>query len=363
MGTDVNGGIAPHTLRLREAANGCATPTFGPQSVGIVLTNACNLTCVSCWSFSPLRPDRPATSWMRQRLTRAQLQPLFGELRALQTERVIFTGGGEPLVHAEALDIFADAKEAGLRVTLISNLTLAADPQRLVNLGIDTVMANFSCGDPASYVAFHPDRTEADYHRVVDTIGALVAAGTEVKLVFVVCRANVAAVPAVLDLAAGWNVRVQFKLISTTEHTASLQLTNEERANLLARRAQLDLHPARSNLPVLWAELTGAPSTTETPNRFPIESVGCHAGTHYARITAAGDVLFCCNQHPDLAIGSLHDDSFTELWRSDRWAAVRRRLARNEYLPGCGQCGKFDLNTRVAAELVLVAAVAPGATE
>ena len=279
---------------------------------------------------------------MRQRLRRADLQPVFVELRLLGTERVIFTGGGEPLAHPEALGIVADAKTAGLRVTLISNLTLATDPQRLVRLGIDTVLANFSCGDPASYVAFHPDRSELDYHRVVATIGDLLVSGTEVKLVFVVCHVNVNAVPTVLDHAHRWGVRVQFKLVSTTEETRSLLLTEADRAWLSNQRTALDAHPARSNLDVLWAELGGT-----APDRFPIETVGCHAGTHYARITAIGDVLYCCNQHADLAIGSLADHTFTELWTGERWRNTRSRLASGEFLPGCGQCGKFDLNMRI----------------
>ncbi len=334
-------------VRLDEAATGCANPSNGPQSVSLVLTNACNLACISCWSYSPLRTEGPSIEWMRKRLTRDLLRPVFQELRGLNTERVIFTGGGEPLAHAESLDIIGDAKSAGLRVTLISNLTLARDPQRLFSLGVDTVMANFSCGDPQSYVAFHPGRSETDYARVVNIIDELVRSGSEVKLVFVVCSVNVRSIPAVLDLAAQWDARIQFKLISTTPQTEVLELSDEDRDWLLAQREQLDSHPALTNFDVLWKELSGT-----TKNRFPIDDVGCFAGTHYARIEANGEVRYCCNQQPELGMGSIYDQSFADMWTSPKWIAMRQQLASGQYLPGCDQCGKFDLNMRVRAAII-----------
>jgi radical SAM protein with 4Fe4S-binding SPASM domain len=333
-------------MRLREASTGCSNPSNGPQSVSVVLTNACNLACISCWSYSPLRTEGPSIEWMRKRLTRNLLAPVFDQLRALNTERVIFTGGGEPLAHPESLDIIGDAKAAGLRVTLISNLTLARDPERLYELGVDTVMANFSCGDPQSYVAFHPGRTEADYGRVVHIIDELVRSGSEVKLVFVVCSVNVRSIPAVLDLAAQWDARIQFKLISTTPQTEVLSLSDEDRTWLLTNRERFDAHPARTNLDVLWKELSGS-----TRNRFPIDDVGCFAGTHYARIEANGEVRYCCNQQPELAMGSVYEQSFADLWASEKWTAMRQQLAEGTYLPGCDQCGKFDLNMRVRAAI------------
>jgi MoaA/NifB/PqqE/SkfB family radical SAM enzyme len=263
-------------------------------------------------------------------------------LRSMHTERVIFTGGGEPLAHQQSLEILGDAKSVGLKVTLISNLTLARDPERLIAIGVDTVMANFSCGDPASYVAFHPGRTEADYWRVVRMIDELARGGCEVKLVFVVCSVNVRSIPSVLELAARWNARIQFKLISTIEETEVLRLSDVDRAWLQEQQAEFDAHPARTNLDVFWRELSG----TEKRG-FPIESVGCFAGTHYARIEANGDVRYCCNPHSELRMGSIVDESIIDMWNSSRWVAARTRLAGGSFLPGCHQCGKFDLNMRL----------------
>lgn len=336
-------------LRLADERGGLP-PTGGPDSVGIVLTNACNLRCITCWSYSPLRSVPPTPSWTRQHNDRELLSDLFRDLAALGTSRVIFTGGGDPLVHPEFAAIVADAKSFGLKVTLISNLTLVRNAEGFCRLGIDTILANMSCADPASYVAFHPGRRADDFDRLIVLLRSLRAVRTQVKLVFVVCRVNADVISSALRIAADLNAEMQFKLMSATSDTASLLLTEHQHAALLEEEDQLhslanELH-VTTNLSVLYSALKG-----ERIDQFPIEQVGCHAGYWYARVTAAGDVFYCCNLRPELRIGSLHKESFSTLWASAQYGQARERMRSGDLLPGCDRCGKFDLNTRVAIQL------------
>lgn len=336
--------------RLHEAAEGLL-PTLGPQSVGVVLTNACNLNCITCWSYSPLRRELPTVDWRRRRLTRDLLQPLFADLAALNTERVIFTGGGDPLAHPEFCDIAADAKAAGLKITLISNLTLVRDRDRFLAARPDTILANFSCGDAATYAAFHPNRSPADYDRLLDTLRAVRQAGAQLKLVFVVCAVNAHILPQAVAIAAELGASLQFKRVSITDETRPIDLTEEHRAALLAElpslRAQAHASGVAANWEVFAAELRGdrssaAPTAQET---------GCWAGHYYARVTASGDLYFCCNQNPALRVGSLHEASFADLWRSPRYQQIRDRLRAGSFVAGCQQCGKMDLNHRIGKQV------------
>jgi MoaA/NifB/PqqE/SkfB family radical SAM enzyme len=321
-------------------------PTQGPQSVSVVLTNACNLRCLTCWSYSPLRKELPMADWRRKRLGRELLTPFFAELAAIGTERVIFTGGGDPLAHPECLEVFADARRAGLKVTLISNLTLVRDRAAFLALRLNTALANFSCADPETYVAFHPGRTEADFHALLALLREVVAAGTQLKLVFVVCAVNCHVLEKALRLAQELGASVQFKLMSATEETQSLVLSEPQRQALFAQRPQLESIGANANLEAFYAELSGS-----APDRFPIDEVGCFAGHWYARVDGDANVRFCCNPNSALTLGNLHEHSFTELWRSESWQANRTRLRSGEFLPGCERCGKFDLNLSVRKRL------------
>ncbi|WP_395091567.1 radical SAM protein [Armatimonas sp.] len=317
-------------------------PTLGPQSVSVVLTNACNLRCLTCWSYSPLRKELPRADWRRKRLGRELLQPLFSELAALGTERVIFTGGGDPLAHPECLEVFADARQAGLKVTLISNLTLVRDREAFLALKLNTILANFSCADPETYVAFHPGRSETDFHTLIALLREVVAAGTQLKLVFVVCAVNCHVLDKALTLATTLGASVQFKLMSAIEETVSLVLSEAQRAALFAERAHLESLGASANLEAFYTELSGT-----APDRFPIDEVGCFAGHWYARVDGDANVRFCCNPNSELTLGNLNESSFTDLWRSQEWHALRTRLRSSDFLPGCERCGKFDLNLKV----------------
>lgn len=340
----------PPARRLREARDG-VPPGVGPQSIGVVLTNACNLNCITCWSYSPLRKELPTIDWRRRRLTRPLLQTLFRDAASLQTERVIFTGGGDPLAHPEFYDITADAKAAGLKVTLISNLTLARDRARLLALKIDTVLANFSCGDAETYAAFHPNRKPEDFATLLQTLRAVRQSGTGLKLVFVVCSLNAHVLPQAVNIAHELGASLQFKRVSVTDETRSLDLTPAHQAALLAQMAELKALAVTLNVSANWnvfaAELRGV-RAEETPT---VEETGCWAGHYYGRVTASGDVFFCCNQNPALRVGSLMEASFTELWQSPRWEEIRARLRAGDYVPGCDQCGKMDLNHRVAQQI------------
>jgi len=340
----------PAAVRLREADGG-RPPTVGPQSIGVVLTNACNLNCITCWSYSPLRRELPTIGWRRRRLTGELLVPFFQDAAAMGTERVIFTGGGDPLAHPEFYEIAGEARAAGLKITLISNVTLVRDRDRFVDLGIDTLLANFSSGDPESYAAFHPNRAPEDFERLLDTLRAVARGGTRIKLVFVVCSINAHVLPQAIAVAAELGASLQFKRVSVTEETQAVDLTEAQRTALLDQmeglRGQAESVQVTANWEVFAAALRGE----KEPGASTVDETGCWAGHFYSRVTASGDIYFCCNQHPDLRVGSLHDSSFAELWGSARYQEIRDRLRAGGFVSGCEQCGKLDLNHRVWAQL------------
>ena len=329
-------------LRLLETQEGLK-PTVGPQSIGVVLTNACNLNCITCWSYSPLKRELPTITWRRKHLTREVLQPFFTDVANLGTERVIFTGGGDPLAHSEFYGICQDAKNAGLKVTLISNLTLVRDKEAFLNLKIDTLLANFSSADAESYVAFHPNRKAEDFGKLYDLLKEISQTKTSLKLVFVVCSINYHVLGNVLEIAKNLGASVQFKCVSVTEETQILALSEEQKAEILAQSEKLVQSTVSVNWEVFFAEL----ATESDDWGTAVEQTGCYAGHYYSRITASGDVYFCCNQQPELRAGSLLDNTFTQIWQSEPYQTMREQRRRGEFLPGCERCGKFDLNQKV----------------
>lgn len=317
-------------------------PVLGPESVGIVPTNACNLNCLTCWSYSPLLKTVPSKTWKTQQLAIDIFLALLDDLAALQTQRIILTGGGDPLVYPHFEQVVAHAKSLQRKVTLISNLTLIKNLDRFLKLGIDTVQANFSASDLESYLAFHPNRKAADYKKMMHYLKEI-ALVSELKLVCVICKTNFRKMEEMLQVAAELNATIQFKLMSVTADTRIIAIDENERDFLVLQRNHLLSLAQRlcvkSNLTTFFQTLNGKDS-----QHFPIEEINCYAGYWYARIWADGSLHYCCNPHVSLAIGSLYEKPFKEWWTSTNYQALRQKLRDKTFVEGCERCGKFDLN-------------------
>lgn len=329
--------------RLIDWLNG-DIPAMGPKSVAVVLTNACNLNCVTCWSYSPLLlSTKPSVHWKRQHLSYELLVRLFEQLRELQTERVVLTGGGDPLAYPNFENVIHQIHQNNLKTTLISNLSLVRNIDTFQSLQIDTILANCSAVDVKSYVAFHPNQKPADYEKFMSILQRVSLTTKTLKLVFVVCRINAHLLEKFIRFAADIRAEVQFKLMSISGETQGVSITESMRINLLQEIPTLveiakALH-LRTNLETLRVSLLG-----HDPTSFPIEKVGCSVGYFYARITASGDVLFCCNPDKTLKIGSLSEHSLVELWNGKKWQQLRHQFFQKQFVKGCERCGKFDLN-------------------
>src|SRR6185312_12996494 len=84
------------------AAIASGTPTAGPRTVHVDVTNACNAACITCWDHSPLLHEPRSAAWKKQRWDLAAFEALVADLAAMGTvKNVILSGMGDPLVHPD----------------------------------------------------------------------------------------------------------------------------------------------------------------------------------------------------------------------------------------------------------------------
>lgn len=325
--------------------------TQGPVTLHLDITNACNTDCVTCWDHSPLLASPRTPAWKSLRANVDSLLTTVAEAASLgRLSSVIVSGMGEPLTHPRAIELLAGLKAMNLDVTLISNL-LADAADRLPADGVDTILIGIHSADEAGYRAFHPSSTTDSWARLTRRLAARRDAGCRDRHVQVVCSLNADRIGDMIDLAAVYDAeRVNFKLASLGRGTEAVRVTDEQRRRLLDEwipeaSARAERRSVRHNLATLRAQVLAGGSATA-----PIAEVGCHMGDRYARIAVDGTVYFCCNT--ETAIGRLGDGTrFSSLWHGSDWNAMRGRLARGEYFPGCTRCGKFEQNAKLAAKL------------
>ena len=146
------------TFRSARQGTGAPRPAAGDQSRGfpssssvkLELTNFCNHDCHFC-AYRRVVQD-PARKEM---LPTARVLELIDELSAGGVKAVMFTGGGEPLLHPDLEDIFARCRTHHLAHALITN------GERLGAIsddgleGLTWIRFSINAGDEQTYTRVH----------------------------------------------------------------------------------------------------------------------------------------------------------------------------------------------------------------
>ena len=329
----------------------------GPRTVHFDVTNACNAACITCWDHSPLLTTARPASWKKQRVDLRELEQLITELAALgSVKNVIVSGMGDPLVHPDIYTILERVKAHGWHLTVMTNL-IAADIDRLARANVDQFLVGVHGATPRAYSAFHPGWDEREFWTLCSHLRRLATTPSRVRHVQVINRDTAPEFVDMVRFGARFRAeRINFKLASLYGGTETCRISDEQRAQLIdeavpAARALATELGITTNLELFARQL--AAGEDDDSATVPIEQVGCFMGYVYTRITATGDVLYCCNT--EVKVGSLADAPFAELWHGAAWNALRARLRRGDYFAGCARCGKFEQNVawseRVKTEL------------
>lgn len=170
------------------------------EAIQVEVTSHCNLRCVMC----PV--TALAGNWRPRHLrweTFLRVAPAFEHARFVHLQ-----GWGEPLLHPRLLDMIRVAKDAGCRVGFTTNGTLLTPPvaQRLLDAHLDILAVSIAGATPATHTAI---RVGSDLGQVLARVRDLIALRAErrsrrpkLEIFFLMTTANVAELPAAVDLVA-----------------------------------------------------------------------------------------------------------------------------------------------------------------
>jgi MoaA/NifB/PqqE/SkfB family radical SAM enzyme len=171
-------------------------------------TDECNLGCRTC--------IRKTWSEPTGKMSQVVFSSLIKGLNAFPLPmKAVFGGFGEPLFHPGIVDMVGSIKAFGATVELITNGTLltAEMTKDLINAGLDVLWVSLDGASPESYAdirlgATFPRvienvQTFRDYlsYRVTEPYFAVIPDfKTQLGIVFVAMKRNVAELPRVIDL-------------------------------------------------------------------------------------------------------------------------------------------------------------------
>lgn len=302
--------------------------TGAPESlitVEIDLTNRCNNQCPGCAG---------GRSAGQAELTKAEILTYLDELKMVHAKAVIFTGGGEPLLHDDALDILQYAAARGFDIGLITNgLALATGPKSewikdLVHL-CTWIRVSLDADGPEMYRQTHGVNR---YYAVVGVVEKLVEAKR---------RDN-----ATCTLGLGF--------LTGADTISGMEGFLQNARTLGVDYAQFrPFHGDKTDIRILFEDLKERyPFATASIQKYahfgdanPRPYTECH-GRHFTTVIGAdAEMYVCCHLRgkSGYSLGNLRKRPFAEVWEKRHNVAIK--------FSDCPLFCRNDENNRLLFEL------------
>ena len=311
----------------------------GPEQVVIDITNRCNQGCIGCWLYSPLLKDKPDARWLGQEVDFSRIKDFIDDLAELGTERIRFTGGGEPFMHPRIMESLEYAKAKGLICCVTTNFSLlsAEDAKELIKLQVDELAISLWASNEEMYQKIHAGAPRGIFKNIKENLMVLTAENerkkTFITLCNVVCKLNYLELKEMfrfaLDVVADG---VYFTLIDAIDGLTDPLLLDEAQRQEALRQAE-SIRQDYQGLPEekrikleyfdgFISRLRAEGAIEGNYDRERVNKVPCYAGWNFARILADGTVCPCC-RGVKKPMGNINIRKFKEIWFSQAYHEFR----------------------------------------
>ncbi len=344
-------------------------PFTGPLEVAIDITRRCNLRCITCWIYSPLRKEKVNTDWAKEEMDFEFFKRIVNELKRLDVKKITIGGDGDPFIHPKIIEMLAYVKNTGCRVDTVTSGAYFDERkiESVVKLGIDSLTISTLAVTPKTYVATHPAQKEKVFEKVKRSIALLSELKAKSKqtlpyltLVDVICNLNYFEIDKMINLARETGAEaVGFKRMSVIPDTKSLLLTESQskelKEKLKAAKEKADRFGIKTNIEKYQAFLLSGIQTGHYTSKI-YSKIPCYIGWLYSRILTNGDVVPCCGCYGN-PIGNLHNSPFSKIWNSKEYQRFRiksRNIVKDPSITkecSCRSCVHFAMNQGVYKKL------------
>ncbi len=316
----------------------------GPEQAVIDPTNRCNLRCISCWLYSPLlRDNKPSDGWLRKELPKDTLIKLIDELTFLGTKRIRFTGGGEPFLYKDLMDVIAYARKKELLVAITTNFGLVSKKQikQLIDLGIEELAISIWASNPEVYEKVHPGIPSAYFNKLKENLIYLKETKkNKPRVTFdnVIMNCNYMDFEDMYEFALKYGADSIYFTIADVflNQTDALLLNENERKGLLEEVLKIKKRNQKEKSIQLeffdgFIRRISKPKADFEKGEYDkadVDKIPCYAGWIFTRVLADGNVAPCCRGVKKI-MGNINGGPFKDIWFSDRYNEFR---AKAKYL-------------------------------
>jgi radical SAM protein with 4Fe4S-binding SPASM domain len=302
-----------------------------PKLLMLSPTDFCNLDCKICW-----RRRKDATF---HQPSSKFLKSIIKEAGNLGVETIDLTGGGEPLLRKDILELMRLVKKYEMKGIMTTNSTLLKDSyiKRIVRMGWDEL--NFSLDGSSAKINDHI-RGEGIFDSVVKKIKLINRVKEEeqkkkpiLRLSFVITKFNLNDIPNFVQLAKELKVQtINFSILFEWETNREFWLKNVKEnmiRDILTNSLKLaKKNRVRTNLDSILKFGLGE----HEPPKF------CFAPWYMLFINANKEAMACCT------FASLYQnilgtvDNLKEIWFGEKMEKFRNRMKKKMFFKECKKC-------------------------
>ncbi len=330
----------------------------GPSIVQIDITNKCNNSCIGCWLHSPyFSKEQKEKLKVNDEIKRDKIIQTINELKEVGTQRILLSGGGEPLIHPNFEEIIETIRNNEMECNFITNFTIMSKRliDKIIDLRVNEMFISLWASNAEMYIKTHPNQSKKIFEKIIDNIKYAVAKERKqinrpiIIILNTISKINYLDVVNMAKLASELGVnRVEFIPIeiidNTTEH---LKLTIKEIKKIKEQIKEIEDNSKNGFLmKVKDKQFTKEKGKTglwgfdifkkrilefeegKSIDSKIIDKIPCYVGWTYTRIMANGDVIPCCKAHKH-PLGNINKQRFKDIWFSKNYNYFRN-MAKNE---------------------------------
>jgi len=332
--------------------------SFYPRAITWEITNKCNLSCEMCWLWGKKSIGK---SFIQKELSLDEVKKIALDISEFKP--IIYLTGGEPFIRKDIMEIIEYLKSKGLCIALTTNGTLITKKigKKLVGK-LDGI--TFSLDGSAE--VHNRIRGKGNFEKAISGLKSILDArlGLDLPIVrinFTISNQNYNILHDMVDLSEELEVDIlQFNHLWFTDkksadlHYLTLKnLFGIECKGIYGYVSEIKIDPLllHKEIEAIKNKKTGLYITFNpdlnskseiqkyyTDPKFKFKK-RCLYPWFSARIMPNGDLSPCLDYHlSEYLIGNLKQNTFKELWNSEKYRYFRKILKEKESFPGCSRC-------------------------
>ena len=310
-----------------------------PLHIDVMLTLRCNLACKICVERKPEFRDFLAPYWEPE-MPLEKWKDIIRDMNKSFFKPNLHIQGGEIGMYEGYLELTAFAKQLGFRCTYVTNGTsLARDAAEIVSMGVNVILVSIDGPRQVHDSIRGPGVFDAAVQGIRAINEQKRVQGKKKPQVFVNCAINPYnqhILASYIDTVKEWDVNY-ITYLHYLFPDSEMDTHNIDVEHLVAEMGRIQTKAAQNNIKVNYYPHLKVDQVAAYYLQ-PGDQVGQNCLSPWLRmiITPNGKVISC----KSFVIGDLNAEGATVrgIWNDERFRAFRKKLARNNLLPGCGRC-------------------------